>query len=285
MILKNKTVLITGASRGLGKKIAEAFLQAGAHLILVARDIKKLTLLQEELQKDLKENQTIRLLAVDLAKPEELKTLFDLTNIDILINNAAVQGPIGAIWENDWQSWQTTQQINLLSPVALCRALIPQMMKQNFGRIINISGGGATNARPQFSAYAVSKTALVRFSETLAEEVKSFNISVNCIAPGVMNTDMLQEVLQAGEEKIGKKEFANLTNKMRGDDSVMQNAAELCVYLASFAHNDISGKLISAVWDPWKKLTEHKADLTDSDIFTLRRIVPGDRGKTWSDVT
>src|SRR3990167_4966075 len=239
MTLKNKTALITGASRGLGKKIAQLFWREGVNLILVARTLEKLEELRDELQVSSTFHQKINIIKADLADQNDFIKIMDSQRVDILINNAAIQGPIGSLWENDWKSWQETVQVNLLSPVALCRAVVPQMIKNNFGKIINVSGGGATSARPKFSAYAVSKAGLVRFSETLAEEVKPFNISVNCIAPGMMNTDMLQEILQAGEEIVGIKEFQQVKQKTKDDHAIIECAAELCVYLASLNGNDI----------------------------------------------
>jgi 3-oxoacyl-[acyl-carrier protein] reductase len=200
------------------------------------------------------------------------------------VNNAAIQGPIGPVWENDWEKWQATLQVNLLSPVALCRAVLPSMMKNRYGKIINLSGGGATQARPKFSAYASAKSGLVRFSETLAEEVKTFNIDVNCIAPGVMNTEMLNEIVRAGAEKTGDKEFSDACKHAGTDSSALDRAAELCVFLASSQSDGVTGKLISAVWDPWKELPSYIHDIKNSDIYTLSRFLPKDRGKKWGDL-
>ncbi len=201
--------------------------------------------------------------------------------IDVLVNNAAILGPIGNVWENDWEEWQTTIRVNLLAPVELCRACVPWMIAHRQGKIITLSGGGATGPRPNFSAYATAKTGLVRFSEILAHEVSKMNVQVNCVAPGAMNTAMLQAVLDAGLEKAGAIEYAQAVKRAEEGGALPQRAADLCVFLASPAGDSITGKLISAVWDPWESLPEHIDDLKDSDIYTLRRIVPRDRGKSW----
>jgi NAD(P)-dependent dehydrogenase (short-subunit alcohol dehydrogenase family) len=154
------------------------------------------------------------------------------------------------------------------------------MFEGRRGKIINLSGGGATGPRPNFSAYGTAKTALVRFSEILAYEVGDKNIQVNCIAPGAMNTMMLEAIRQAGPTKAGEAEYAN-AQSAENNAGLPEQAAELCCFLASSASNGITGKLISAIWDPWEKLSEHLADLKDSDIYTLRRIVPKDRGRAW----
>lgn len=276
--LTHKTALITGASRGLGRHIAQYFYHHHANLILVARSQHQLEQLRHELLTHSTHSQEIKVISADLT---ELNSIYSLLNqiepvfqtIDIIVNNAAIQGPIGPLWKNDWKEWQDTLQINLLTPIMLCRAILPAMIQRQSGKIINLSGGGATKSRPNFSAYAVAKTGLIRFSETLADEVKNFNIAVNCIAPGTMNTGMLKQVIQSGVETLPEP-----------DDTVIQHAAELCAYFASSKSNGITGKLVSAIWDPWKKFEEYLAELKNSDIYTLRRIVPEDRGKNWSDL-
>jgi len=286
----NQTAIITGASRGLGLQIAQRLCKEGANVVLIARSLEKLLDVRDLLMKEVVGDQTVEVFPVDLAVSSavenlcvQLNTLFP--KIDILVNNAAIHGPIGPIWENDWQEWQRTQQINLLAPIMLCRNLLPNMIRHQYGKIICLSGGGAATSRPNFSAYAVAKAGLVRFSEILADEVKNYNITVNCIAPGMMNTALLAEVLAAGPEKAGKKEFNSVEQKISQPKNDTQAAVDLCVYLAAAESHKITGKLISAVWDPWQNLAEYNDDLVNSDIYTLRRIVPKDRGKNWGEAT
>lgn len=283
-MLRNKTALITGASRGLGLAIARSFWSSGANLVLAARSKQVL----QELARTfipLYSTQNLKTVSIDLADPNFLSIYDHFTNIDILVNNAAIQGPIGLCWDNNWQAWQTTLQINLLSPIQLCKVVIPFMIKQGGGKIINLSGGGVTAARPNFSAYATSKSALVKFSETLAEEVKPYHVDVNCVAPGVMKTQMMQEIITAGQQYAGQREYEiALKNTNNTDNNTMQRAVDLCAFLASSDSNGITGKLISAIWDPWKTLPEHLEELKNSDIYTLRRIVPKDRGQDWGEV-
>ncbi len=283
----HRTALITGASRGLGLHIARSLWNVGANLILVARSHDTLQMIRAELSVNcVHPTQKIEVIAADFAQPASVNKLIDHVaslKVDVLVNNAAIQGPIGPLWENDWDEWQRTMQVNLLTPVALCRALISQMLSRREGKIINLSGGGATSPRVNFSAYTVTKAGLVRFSETLAEEVKSAGICVNCIAPGVMNTALLAEVVLAGSEKAGEKEHSQAVKNSASDSTVIRRAAELCTLLASSRGDGITGKLISAVWDPWQQLQEHKETLMCSDIYTLRRIVPKDRGQHWGE--
>ncbi len=145
-----------------------------------------------------------------------------------------------------------------------------------------LSGGGATNPLPNISAYAASKAAVIRLMETLAEELKPFHVDVNAIAPGALKTRFVEQVLAAGAEKVGAEFFAK--NKKWSEEGAvpLELGASVAVYLASAQSDGITGKLISAQWDPWEKLHEFKGDL-GGDIYTLRRIVPKDRGKTWGD--
>jgi 3-oxoacyl-[acyl-carrier protein] reductase len=260
---------------------------AGADLLLVARTAPDLRSLQAEFQaQPVRPDQRIHIFAADLCDPAAVPAILDAAyrvwgHIDVLVNNAATAGPIGPVWEADWGEWVNTLQVNLLAPVALCRASVPGMLAHGGGKIINLSGGGATSPRPRFSAYATAKAGLIRFSETLAHEVKDGNIAVNCIAPGIMNTAMLQAIVTAGVAEAGEAEYQQAVSRGEGDTVAMERAAGLCVFLASPGSDGISGRLISAVWDPWMELAKQRDTLQNSDIYTLRRIVPKDRGMDW----
>jgi 3-oxoacyl-[acyl-carrier protein] reductase len=203
--------------------------------------------------------------------------------MDVLVNNAGIIGPIGMVANNDWPHWREALQVNLLAPAELCHLTIKWMRETNTeGSIINLSGGGAASPRPNFSAYGTSKSGLVRFSETVAAEVKPFGIRINCIAPGPMNTEMLQETLRAGAEATGPDEHRKILKFANGGAADPRTAADLAVYLASSNSAGITGRLISAVWDPWKRLGDYAQEIQDSDIYTLRRILPEERGRVWA---
>ncbi|HEX5000045.1 MAG TPA: SDR family oxidoreductase, partial [Terriglobia bacterium] len=150
-----------------------------------------------------------------------------------------------------------------------------------YGKIIQLSGGGATNPLPRISAYAASKAAVVRLAETLAEELRDSHVDVNAIAPGALNTRLLDEVLEAGPAKVGARFYERSLQQKREGGAPLYRGADLAVFLASAASDGITGKLLSAVWDPWERLAEHADELRSTDIYTLRRIVPKDRGATW----
>jgi NAD(P)-dependent dehydrogenase (short-subunit alcohol dehydrogenase family) len=278
--------LITGASRGLGVVLAQSFAEAGYNLLLVARNAQRLRQTAESLP--CRSGRTIRTLAIDLAEEDAPQRIIDWARqqtpqLHVVIHNAAVQGPIGLLWENDWTAWKHCLAVNLVAPVALSRLAIPWMQEQQVaGRILYLSGGGAASPRPHFTAYATAKAALVRFSETLAAEVQQYGITVNAIAPGPMATSMLAAIVAAGDN-AGKREQALAEKIFRDGGTEMARIAALCLGLCRDEAQHITGRLISAPWDPWEDMASLSDKLKDNDIYTLRRIVPKDRGFDWGE--
>lgn len=235
-----------------------------------------------------KPGQSVHMVVADVTQEEEIGKLGPaiqslVPRLDIAINNAGIQGAIGPAWENDWAEWLDTLRTNLLAPVGISRLVAPWMIASGGGSIINLSGGGATGPRANFSAYATAKAGLVRFSETLAEELKPHNVRVNCISPGAMRTSMLQDIVDKGEAAVGDKEYKLARRVMTEGGASMDVVAELCKFLASDAARGITGKLISAVWDDWRTWPDHIEELSATDVYTLRRIVGRDRGFSWGD--
>jgi NAD(P)-dependent dehydrogenase (short-subunit alcohol dehydrogenase family) len=221
----------------------------------------------------------------DVSDQEEVGTLVRdalgrFPELTILVNNAGVYGPKGAIEEIDWDQWTRAVEANLYGSVLALRELVPHFKRRGYGKVIQLSGGGATAPLPGLSAYAASKAAAVRFAETIAEELRESHVDVNSIAPGALNTRMLQEVLDAGPERVGQDFYDRALAQQRGGGVPLERGAELATWLASPASDGVTAKLLSAVWDPWRELPTHLADL-DSDVYTLRRIVPRDRGLDW----
>ena len=256
-ILSGKIAIITGANQGLGREISKSFVSAGADVMLCARNFRMLEETKQELIKLFGNEQEIYIKKCDVSNEKEVNALvvetFDkLGGCHILVNNAGIYGPKGKIEDQDWYAWKKTIEINVYGSIFLCRALIPHYKKQGFGKIIQLSGGGATKPLPNISGYATSKAAIVRFAETLAEEVRSYGIDVNCIAPGALNTNMLQEVLDSGPEKVGKNFYEKALKQKSKGGIPLRKGSDLAVFLASSRSDGITGKLISAVWDNWE---------------------------------
>jgi NAD(P)-dependent dehydrogenase (short-subunit alcohol dehydrogenase family) len=287
-ILQGRSAIITGANQGLGLAIARAFVAQGASVFLCARDAALLEQARVELAAQAAPDQVVAARAVDVSRRADVEQLVGTAlqlfpRLHILVNNAGVYGPKGMIEEVDWDEWVGAIEINLHGSVLMCRAVLPHLKSQGYGKIIQLSGGGATGPLPYISAYAASKAAIVRFAETLAEEVREYHIDVNSIAPGALNTRLLSEVLEAGPAKVGQAFYERAVKQKAQGGTPLERGADLAVFLASAASDGITGKLLSAVWDPWESLPEHLDDLRKSDIYTLRRIVPKDRGMSWGD--
>jgi 3-oxoacyl-[acyl-carrier protein] reductase len=287
MRLAGRRALITGASQGLGLAVARRFVEEGADVLVCARGAERLDRAREELLRVAGERSRVVALTADVADAGDVRRLVEtalgeLGGLEVLVANAAVQGPAGPVQETGWTEWRRAIEINLFGTVLCCRAVIPRFVSQKRGKIVLLSGGGATGPRPSFTAYAASKAAVVRFGETLAEELRGGGIDVNAVAPGALNTRMLEEVLEAGPARVGQAAYAQALRQKAEGGAPLDRAAALCVFLACAASDGITGKLISAVWDPWERLPEHLDQLADSDVYTLRRIVPADRGLTWA---
>ncbi len=288
MKLAGRSVIITGASQGLGLEVAKKFVQEGANIMICARSAEPLKQAHQELLHLAQGKTKVLAKVTDVSNLEQMnalvaETLAELGTLDALVANAGIYGTKGPIEEIDWEEWSNAIDINLKGTVLQCRAVLPHFKQRRYGKIIILSGGGATKPMPNLSAYAASKAGVVRFAETLAEEVKDFNIDVNSVAPGALNTRLLDELLAAGPEKVGKAFYDQSMKQKQTGGTPLDVGAALCTFLAASASDGITGRLISAVWDPWAKLPEYADDLKNSDIYTLRRIVPTDRGKTWGD--
>ena len=286
--LCGRGALITGASRGLGLAIAQAFVAAGADVAICARENGPLLRARDELRALASEGQRVEAQAADVGDAAAVRALVEgaaerLPSLSILVNNAGIQGPLGHLWEVDADQWEHTLRINLIGSALLASAMIPHFERAGAGKLVQISGGGATAPMEGHSAYAASKAAVVRLAETLAIELASRNVDVNALAPGALNTRMLDEVLAAGPQRVGEARYRQALAQQSSGGAPAARAAALAVWLASPASDGITGKLLSAVWDPWERLGEHRAELA-SDVYTLRRIVPSDRGFDWGEV-
>ncbi len=174
-------------------------------------------------------------------------------SMDILVNNAAIQGPVGPVEDTARRQWEEPLNANLLMPIYLTKSVIHLMKAARWGKIINISGGGAVSPRPNYAIYATSKAALVGFSMTLAAELEPWHIDVNCVAPGDLGP--------MGADR-GEPNEATL------------KAARLVAMLASPETDGITGRLFAAQWDDWEyALSKGKsAVIQDKRMFTMQRM-------------
>jgi 3-oxoacyl-[acyl-carrier protein] reductase len=282
--LAGRSAVVTGANQGLGRAIAEHLVRAGASVLLTARGADLLHQTATELRAlATRPNQQVLARVADVSKESDcrataVQAFAELDNPCVLVNNAGVYGPFGLIEDNDWGEWVRSIEINLFGTILMCRAFLPHMRAANYGKIVNLSGGGATAPLPRVSSYAASKAAVVRFTETLAEETRGTGIDVNAIAPGALNTRLMDDLIAAGPEKVGRAFFEKMTKTRDGGCAPLSKGAELSVFLASAASDGISGRLLSAVWDDWANLPAQRDQLATGDIYTLRRITPEDRG-------
>jgi NAD(P)-dependent dehydrogenase (short-subunit alcohol dehydrogenase family) len=285
-VLAGRAAIVTGGSHGLGFEIARAYVAAGARVVICGRDRTALDHARGELESVAGNAGSVATTVADVSDQGAAQRLVEdaidrFSRVHVLVNNAGIYGPKGPTEDVDWAEWEQALRVNLFGSVLCCRAVLPHFRENGYGKIIQLSGGGATAPLPRLSAYAASKAAVVRFAETLAEEVRGSGIDVNSIAPGALNTRLLDEVLAAGPERVGASFYERALEQHATGGTPLELAARLAVFLASEESDGITGKLISAPWDPWAELPSHVDDLGATDVYTLRRIVPADRGLSW----
>jgi 3-oxoacyl-[acyl-carrier protein] reductase len=268
--VKDKGVLITGAGRGIGKRLAMGFAAAGARVGLLARSQAEIDAARLEIEHA---GGIVLRICADVRDPEKMNAGVDRMRLqfggtDILICSAAILGPIGPITRIRVEAWQEAVATNLTGVLHSCRGVLPQMIERRSGKIIVLVGGGSSSPRPYITAHAASKTAVVRLVESIAEEVRDFNVQINCLDPGSSYTSMTDEILHAGDvvpaNEMEEAQRIRVTGGIPREKQV-----QMALFLASQKSNHISGKLLFASDDP-KKL-EHQNMLPDA--YTLRRQV------------
>lgn len=274
MRLDGRVAIVTGAGRGIGRAIATAYAREGGKLALAARS-------ESELQEVVAAVSDIGAEAVaiptDVTKQADAEQLAKMAldrfgQIDILVNNAGISGPIGPLQGNDVDDWVNTVTVNLTGTFLVCRAVIPAMLAESGGRIINLSGAGATNAWSNMSAYCSSKAAVVRLTEVLAQELVDDGITVNALGPGSVHTSMwdrmTEQAADAGADFIHEL-GVRVTS---GGGASIEECAELAVWLASDESQGLTGRLISAATDDFRGLPPRITQIMAGDAFTLRRV-------------
>lgn len=267
---RNKGVLITGAGRGIGKRLAIGFGAAGAHVGLLARSRAEIELTQLEIEHS--GGTAIRLRA-DVRDLEQMKTAVERMHahfgeIHVLICSAGLMGPIGPFAQNPAAHWKETVETNLFGVMHSCLVVVPEMTQRRSGKILVLGGSGSGRPRPNFTAYAASKSGVVRFVETLSDELRDQNVQINCMAPGETYTHMTDEILKAGE-KAGQKDMDEAMQVRLTGGILPDKQMALAMFLASQRSNHVSGKLVS-VNDDWKRLENSNVH---SEMYTLRRVL------------
>ena len=273
--LNSKRIIITGGSLGIGFAIAKACAGQGAEVIIAARD-------QGNLEDSLKKIKSISeknhiAYSLDVGDLKAVKVFAEWIKneglvVNGLVNCAGIYGPIGKIPNIDMENFTQAIRINFLGTVYMCSVFSPLLVSSTNKKIVNYSGGGAASPFPNYSAYASSKAAIVRFTENLSRELDDDGFDINCIAPGFVITRLHQETVGAGSEMAGPGFYENTKKQIEEGGVPPEIAAELTIFLLSEDADGITGKFLSAPWDPWQDKTFQEKLREDNDLATLRRI-------------
>ncbi|MBX7220717.1 MAG: SDR family oxidoreductase [Blastocatellia bacterium] len=279
--LSDKRILITGGSTGIGRAAVEMCAQAGAKVVFCSRT-------QTDLDQTLTELHhqgltDVRAVAADVSQEADVERVLDAVEtefgpVNAVIHAAAVLSPIGNILEIEPADWKRNIEINLFGTFLVTRQSCLRMrQKWRGGRIVLFSGGGASFPFPDYTSYACSKVAVVRFAETVAEEMKPYNIEINCVAPGFVATRMHRETL-AAEGRVNPAYLEKTKAQLAEGGVPAEVGASAAAFLISEQARGISGKFVAAVHDKWSDWPQFVEVLQTTDVFTLRRILPAERG-------
>lgn len=195
--LKGRTAIVTGGAQGIGFAVASRLLQSGAAVSLWDRDDAVL----REAAGQLKVAGRVTTAAVDVTDAEAIQRAADATakelgGIDILVANAGIAGPNHKLWEYPLDAWKQVVDVNLSGVFYCCRAVLPYMLRQNYGRIVNVASIAGKEGNPNASAYGASKAGVIALTKSLGKETADKNISVNCITPAAARTRIFDQLTQ-----------------------------------------------------------------------------------------
>ena len=274
MRLQGQVAIITGAGRGIGRAIALAYASEGAKVALAARneaDLGESVAAVAEIGGEaiaVRTDVTSQMATQRLAR----RVVGEFGRIDVLVNNAGTSGPIGPLQDNNIDDWVDTINVNLTGTFLVCRAVIPAMLEQGGGRIINLSGAGVANAWSNMSAYCASKAGVVRMTEVLAQELEGKGIMVNALGPGSVHTSMWEKMTDQAAE-AGAEFIHELGQRvLSGGGASIDDCAELAVWLASDESGSLTGRIISAAADDFRSLSPKIPEIMAGDAYTLRVV-------------
>jgi 3-oxoacyl-[acyl-carrier protein] reductase len=252
--------LITGGGRGIGRAVALRLAKRGWDVAIAARSAEEVAATAKEAG-----GRTLAITA-DVASPEQVRSMVrrtetELGPIELLVNNAGVVGPMLPFWETDPAEWWRCQEVNVRGPMLCCREAVPAMMERRRGRIVNLSSGAGARAIPNMSSYALSKAALMRFSEQLAMELTPYGIAVFPIRPGVVRTRMVEEA---------RKSIPIIQTFLDdGKDVPPEATADLVEYIAAGKADALSGCLLS-VQEDWDAMVRRAEEIRGEQMYVLR---------------
>ena len=271
--LDGRVALITGGGRGIGRAIALAYAAEGAKLALAARTAAEL----DETARDIAANYGNEVLTAttDVTSREQVdeavaRTLDHYGRIDVMVNNAGNIGPVGKLWDNDPEDWARTVSVHLLGVFYGCRAVVPVMLNQDSGRIVNMSGVGG----PNMSSYDAAKSGIVNLTENLALELADTPITVNAISPGSIHTRMWEETRDLALAVGDTATYERGVQVTSGQGASIERAAELAIFLGSDDCGSLSGRLIRAFADPFEQIPARVDEIMDSEAYLMRRVDP-----------
>ena len=231
---KNRTAVITGGAQGFGLDIAKRFLDSGAKVFIWDIDEKLLKSTIREI-----DNLNLKYNLVDVSKYSEVEKatleILSNNNIDILINNAGITGPTGTLWEYDNEMWYKIVQVNLMGTFNCCKAIVPNMIKNNYGRIVNVASVAGKDGNANASAYSSAKAAVIGLTKSLGKELAGKNIGVNAVTPAGAKTRILDQMSKEHVQRMLSKvprgrfleihEFTSLICWLSSEENTFSTAA------------------------------------------------------------
>jgi NAD(P)-dependent dehydrogenase (short-subunit alcohol dehydrogenase family) len=266
--LSNKVAIVTGSGRGIGRAIAEGMAAAGAAVAITGRSASHLEETVAAIEKGGGRSLAV---AADVTDKRAIQQLIAETEdrfgpLDIMVSNAAIEGPLGPVWEISTDEWRRCLEVNVMGPFICAQAALPGMVQRRRGRIINVGSGGGLWAVPYDTGYSTTKAALIRLTEGVAIEAEPYGVYTWVIHPGVVHTGMSDTVMLS---EAGQKWLPKYPQALERGATPVEWASELCVFLASGQADGLSGRFLS-VNDDYRDMARRSDEIRDGDMHTLR---------------